>query len=122
MFNVQVENIEKVLKNYFEGIYYGDIAKLEKCFDEKAYLYGDINGESYRKDLNDYIAGVKKRRSPSVLKEKFDMKILGIEVLGAVATVKLHVPMLGFNYYDFLSLTIIDKEWKIVNKLFKHVE
>ena len=54
--------------------------------------------------------------------EEFKMKILGIEILGCVAIAKLHVPMLGYNYYDFLSLTLINGTWKIVNKVFTHVE
>ncbi|WP_394329748.1 nuclear transport factor 2 family protein [Zunongwangia profunda] len=29
--------------------------------------------------------------------------------------------MLGFNYYDYLSLFKINGEWKIVNKLFTNV-
>jgi hypothetical protein len=30
--------------------------------------------------------------------------------------------MLGFNYYDFLSLLHLDGEWQIVCKVFTHVE
>ncbi len=121
MFNIQIKKIEAVIKDYFEGIFYGDVSKLRKCFDEKVLLYGDINGESYLKNLSDYIDSVKLRKSPNDQGEKFDMKILAIEILGNIAIVKLHVPMLGYNYYDFLSLTIVGEEWKIVNKLFTNV-
>ena len=50
------------------------------------------------------------------------MEILGIEIIGHVATAKVHVPMLGFNYYDFLSFSVVNGTWKIVNKVFTHVE
>ena len=117
-----VLQIEKTINDYFEGIFYGDVPRLKAAFSDKAYLWGDIRGAEYQKSLYDYLEGVKNRKSPSEMGEEYNMKILAIEVLGNVAVAKLHVPMLGFNYYDFLSLCLIDEEWKIVNKLFTHVE
>jgi len=49
------------------------------------------------------------------------MKIIGVDIMGKIAMAKLHVPMLGYNYYDYLSLTKIENEWKIVAKIFTHV-
>ena len=121
MYLENIKKIEQVITNYFEGIYYGNLEKLESSFDDNAIIYGDINGVPYKKSKEDYISGVKNRQSPSVLKEDFKMKIVGIDVIGNVAMVKVHLPMLGYNYYDYLSLTKIDKEWKIVNKIFSNV-
>lgn len=64
---------------------------------------------------------VQSRKSPKELEESFKMKILSIEILGNNALVKAQVPMLGYNYFDFLSLSKINDDWKIVNKLFTHV-
>jgi len=50
------------------------------------------------------------------------MEILSIEILGNNAIVKAKLPILDYNYLDFLSLAKINEEWKIVNKLFAHVE
>ena len=50
------------------------------------------------------------------------MKIIGIEVLGKIAIAKLHVPILGYNYYDYLSLNKIEEKWTIVGKVFTHIE
>lgn len=114
--------IEETIKNYFEGIFYGDVQRLRHAFIPNVCLYGNIKGAEYAKSLGEYLEGVQNRKSPHDLGEVFKMKIIGIEVLGNVAMVKLHVPMLGYNYYDFLSLCLIDQEWKVVNKLFTHVE
>lgn len=122
MYNEKANQIIETINNYFEGIYYGDVSKLKHTFLDNAYLYGDIKGEEYVKHLNDYLDGVQNRKSPHDLGEDFRMEILAIEILGNAAIAKLHVPMLGFNYYDYLSLCFIQKEWKIVNKLFTHVE
>ncbi|WP_437398586.1 nuclear transport factor 2 family protein [Flagellimonas lutimaris] len=121
MFSDKEDKIKEVIKIYMDGLFQGDTDKLRKAFAPKSYLFGDIKGEPYNKSLDDYLEGVGNRKSPSELNEPFKMDILAVEILGHVAIAKLHVPMLGFNYYDFLSLTMINGEWKIVNKLFTHV-
>ncbi|NMH89640.1 nuclear transport factor 2 family protein [Flavivirga algicola] len=121
MYKEHTKEIEGLITNYFEGIYYGDVTKLESCFHENAYLYGDINGTDYLKSVTEYLEGVKNRQSPKDLNEPLKMKIIGIEVMGKIAMAKLHVPMLGYNYYDYVSLANIKGEWKIVNKIFTHI-
>ena len=122
MYDKHSKAIQALINQYFEGIYTGDVAKLEAVFYPGTMLFGDIKGEPYLKKVAAYLDGVKNRKSPKELEEAFNMEILSIEILGSVATVKAHVPMLGFNYYDFLSLSLMDGKWKIVNKLFSHVE
>lgn len=122
MYDKHSDEIKSIISHYFQGIYNGDAEKLESVFHPQALLFGDIKGDPYFKTVSDYIYGVRNRKSPKGLGEDFQMKIIGIEVLGNTAIAKLHVPMLGYNYYDFLSLSMVDEEWKIVNKLFTHVE
>lgn len=122
MYNKKSAAITAIITNYLEGIYYGNVEKLRKCFVDEAYLYGDIKGAEYLKSLEEYLKGVKNRKSPSQLGEENRMEIKGLEIMGNVAIAKVHVPMLGFNYYDFLSLSMIEGKWKIVNKIFTHVE
>lgn len=122
MYKDTVEAIEAVVARYFEGIYEGDVSKLQAVFEERVIIYGDMNNAiPYCKPIQEYLEGVKSRQSPNDLGEPFLMKIIGIEIIGKTAIVKAHVPMLGYNYYDFLSLTILEGDWKIVNKLFAHV-
>jgi len=122
MYDEQSSEIKNTISSYFEGIYHGDVEKLESVFHPEALLSGDIKGVPYFKTVSDYIAGVRNRKSPHDLGEEFQMKILGIEIIGNTAIAKLHLPMLGFNYYDFLSLSLVNGTWIIVNKLFTHVE
>lgn len=122
MYIDNVKEIENLINNYFEGIFYGDTLKLETCFSDNAYIYGDLNTNEYSKSAHDYIENVKVRKSPNDLGENLKMSILGIEILGKSAMAKLHVPMLGYNYYDYLSLFKINNKWKIVNKIFTHVD
>lgn len=122
MYKENFNAIENLITNYFEGIFYGDVIKLGDCFHKNANIYGDIKGVDYIKNKAEYLEGVKNRQSPKDLNERLNMKIIGIDIMGKIAMVKLHVPMLGYNYYDYLSLTKIDDNWKIVNKIFTHVE
>lgn len=114
-------NIEALITQYFEGLFFGDIIKLKGCFHKNAYLYGDIHGEAYEKSIEQYLEGVEARKSPRDLKEAFDMKLIGLDIMGKIAMAKVHVPMLGYNYYDYLSLSQQDGKWKIVNKIFTHM-
>lgn len=121
MYLVNIKEIENLINNYFEGIFYGNTTSLEACFSDTAYIYGDLNVSDYCKSVKEYIENVKARKSPNDLGETLKMSIVGIDILGKVAMAKLHVPMLGYNYYDYLSLFKINNEWKIVNKLFVNV-
>lgn len=114
--------IEQLIADYFQGIFNGEVDKLEKSFHNDLYLYGDIKGEDYLKSKHEYIEGVKNRKSPKELNEEFRMSIIGLDVLGKVAMAKVHVPFSGYNYYDYLSMGKINDKWIIVNKVFTHVD
>lgn len=122
MYKENIKEIENLIATYFDGLFHGDIAKLRASFHKNTHIYGDIKGVDYSKSLNEYFEGVKSRPSPKDLNESLKMKVIGIDIIGKVAMAKLHVPMLGYNYYDYLSLTKIGSKWEIVNKVFTHVE
>jgi hypothetical protein len=114
--------VAAVLSTYFEGIFNGDAELLRSTFHPQALVIGDINGQPYFKSLDQYIDGVKNRKSPRELNETFRMEILSIEIINSIAIVKARVPMFDFNYYDLLSLNKIDGKWVIVNKLLTNVK
>ncbi|MBI3902447.1 MAG: nuclear transport factor 2 family protein [Nitrosomonadales bacterium] len=113
--------ILNVLQTYFDSIYVGDTATLRTVFHPQAALFGEIKGQPYYKVLGDYLDAVANRQSPKALGEPFAMKTLSIDLLDNVAFAKAHCRMLGFNYYDYLSLLKHEGRWVIVNKLFTHV-
>lgn len=121
MFEKEAADIQETIAEYFKGIFFGDIPKLKSVFHPQCLLFGDINGQPYFKTVNEYLEGVQNRKSPNELGETFKMKILSIELINSIAYVKLHVPMLGYNYHDFISMNKIDGRWMIVNKLFTNL-
>jgi hypothetical protein len=118
MINDDSRRVNHVIENYFQGIYSGDVRLLESTLHKDALLFGDINGTPYFKKLTDYIRGVRERKSPKELGEKFQMKVVSLEITNSLAVAKLSSPMFGFNYIDYLSIHKIEDDWLIVNKLF----
>ncbi|ULQ56914.1 nuclear transport factor 2 family protein [Flavihumibacter rivuli] len=121
MFEKEAADIQETIAEYFKGIFFGDIPKLKSTFHPQCLLFGDINGQPYFNTINEYLEGVQYRKSPHELGETFKMKILSIELINSIAYAKLHVPMLGYNYHDFISMNKIDGRWMIVNKLFTNI-
>jgi hypothetical protein len=100
----QYQEIVAVMDRYFESIYQGDTDVLRSTFHPRATLSGEVSGQPYFKLLDEYLEVVKNRKSPKNCGEPFAMKTLAIEILDHIAFVKAHCPMLGFNYFDYLSL------------------
>lgn len=115
------QEILAILDKYFKGVYHGDVELLRSVFHPKATLFAEVRGQPYFKLLEEYLAGVANRQSPQELGEPFRMKTTSVERIHNIAFAKLHCPMLGFNYYDYLSFVRHDGKWSIVNKLFTDV-
>ena len=113
--------IEKVVTNYFYGLFYGDVKKLNACFHKNLYVYGDIEGTSYLKRRDEFLEEIQIRKSPNELGEPFGMEIIGIDLWDKIAVVKTHILMFEYNFYDFLSLNQINGEWMIVCKMMKAI-
>jgi len=115
--------IETILQElYIDGIYTGNLSKLQKVFHAGTLLFGDINGEPYAKTLEQYLYGVQNRVNPKDSGKPFAGTILSIRVVNSIAFAEVKMKMYDFNYHDFLSLHKIDGRWLIVNKMFSNVQ
>lgn len=115
------QSILQVLSDYFRGLHEGDVELLRSVFDPEAVLFAELNGASYRKSLDAYLDGVAQRSSPAELNEAFRMRVLSVEVLHDMAVARVHVPALGFNFYNYLTLLRKGGSWRIVGKVFDDV-
>jgi hypothetical protein len=116
-----IAGITATLSNYFNGVFKGDTDLLRSAFHPQTLVTGDVNGQPYFKTLDQYLDGVKNRRSPFELGETFRMEIISVEIINMIAIAKVRLPMFEFNYHDLLSLSRINGEWVIVNKLLTNV-
>ncbi|WP_161564014.1 nuclear transport factor 2 family protein [Cupriavidus lacunae] len=111
-----------LLQKYLDALHEGDAPSLAKLFDPEAAVFGMVRGEAVHKPVATYLDGVANRNSPRALGEPYRMRILSVQVVGNIASAKVHVPLLGNNYYNFLSLRKRDDRWWIINKLYAHVD
>lgn len=114
------QEIRALLQRYFDGLFYGDTALLRSVFHPQALLFGDVRGAPYQNSLEGFLSAVGQRESSHQRGEKFAMEMLSVEVLNQIAFVKARCPMLGFSYFDYLSLVRDGDRWLITNKLFTH--
>lgn len=115
------DSIESIVDAYLRGVYAGDTASLAGLFDPHAQVYGENGGQAYHKTIAAYLEGVASRKSPKELGEPYRMRLLAVDRLGAIASARLHSPMLGFDYHLYLTLRLIDGRWRIVNKTFTNL-
>ena len=115
------EAVLAVVDSYCRGVFRGDVALLRSVFHPRAALFAEVRGQPYYKPLEEYLSVVAGRESPEALGESFLMKPLSVEVTHEIAFAKVHCPMLGYNYIDYLSLVREGGRWVIVNKLFTDV-
>lgn len=114
--------IARILEDYyFKGIYDGDIKLLGSIYHPGTLLFGDIKGQPYTKNLDEYLNGVKNRQSVKDSGKPFKGTIVSIDVVNSIAVAKLHVKMYDFNYDEFISFHKIDNRWVIVNKMLTDV-
>jgi len=107
---------------YFNGIYEGDINRLNKLYHKGTLLFGDVKGVPYAKTLEQYIDAVAHRQSPKDSGKPFHGNIIDIKVINSIAIAEVTVKMYDFNYHDFLSFHKVNGEWLIVNKMMTDVQ
>ena len=114
--------ITAVVQNYFEGMMYGDKLKLQMAFHEESFIIGHFDGELSWMSRDDF-ADFCEVESTLNDGDSFEALVEAIDVAGDAASAKVRNKELGTWYTDFLSLLRIEKQWRIVNKIyFAHPE
>lgn len=108
---------QELEKTYFPGIYVGDVKLLQTIYHPGTLLFGDVKGQPYAKNLEQYLDGVGHRQSPKDSGKPFKGEVLEIRVVNSIAVAEVKVKMYDFNYHEFLSFHKIDGKWLIVNKM-----
>jgi hypothetical protein len=115
---VYAENVA-ALQPYFDGLYDGDVAQMERIFHPSCRLSAAPDGAVSHLDLAAYYASVKARPSPRSLNQPRYDAILAILASGeGAATAVLRTARAPRLYTDFLSLLRIDDRWQIVAKTY----
>ncbi len=111
-------SIAKTVQTYFDGMHFGDTSRLRSVFHPDACLFGYYHGDFSRMPFEDWMAEVEGMDKPSETGEIFDMAIVAVDVSGPTAQVKAAELYAGARYSVYLSLALIDGNWKVINKLY----
>jgi hypothetical protein len=113
-----LDAICKTVQLYFDGMHFGDTSRLRRALHSNAHLFGYYHGDFSRVSLEEWMTEVEGMDKPSETGEVFDMCIVATDVSGPTAQVKVAELYAGLRYTVYLSLMLIDADWKIVNKLY----
>ena len=114
-----IEEIEKVIKTYFDLIYKGDKDLIETVFLPEANVSSLHNDKIVKIDMDGFKKRITERKSPESVGELRDDKIIMIDISSpTTAIVKVKCNILQNNYIDYLSLFKVSGKWKIISKVF----
>jgi hypothetical protein len=132
---LKAQNLNKMEKNekdsaaisraledyYFKGIYEGNLDLLNQVYNTGTLLFGDVKDQPYAKNLDQYLDGVKNRKSPKDSGKPFKGEIISIKIVNSIAIAEVKVKMYDFNYHEFLSFHKLNNKWLIVNKMISDI-
>ena len=114
-----IDEIEKVIKTYFDLLYKGEKDLIESVFLPEANVCSLYNDKIIKIDMDGFRKRIAERKSPESIGEMRDDKIIMIDISSpTTAMVKVKCNILHNNYIDYLSLFKVSGKWKIISKVF----
>ena len=114
-----IDEIEKVIKTYFDLLYKGEKDLIESVFLPEANVSSLYNDKIIKIDMDGFRKRIAERKSPESIGEMRDDKIIMIDISSpTTAMVKVKCNILHNNYIDYLSLFKVSGKWKIISKVF----
>ena len=114
-----IDEIEKVIKTYFDLLYKGEHDLIESVFLSEANVSSLYNDKIIKIDMDGFRKRIAERKSPESIGEIRDDKIILIDISSpTTAMVKVKCNILNNNYIDYLSLFKVSGKWKIISKVF----
>ena len=116
-----ITGLVAVLRDYFDGLYEGDVEKLARVYHDRARLYCATDPELLELDVGAYLDIVKNRPAPaSRHDERFD-RILELSVPTATtAHARVQCAYLPKRFTDDLTFVRGDDGWKIIAKVWHY--
>lgn len=118
--NNDLKAVEAVTWTYLNGLYEGDVAKLEHAFHPTSALT-TVDEEGHIKIVprEAWLKAVAERPSPKTAGMARGDHILTIDLVGpTLALVKVKCQMPPRYFTDLLSFLKVDSKWQIVQKVF----
>lgn len=109
--------IETVVRDYLEGMIYGQAERLERAMHPLCMQAGHYKGsyEFFPRDAFIESLKLEKMLSPG---SPYEAAIVSIDMTGDVAVAKVTDDCFGTSFTDYLTLIRHDGRWQIVMKAF----
>lgn len=118
-----IQEIEKILGDYFDALHNSDAELLSKVMHPKAiYASADEQPLLYR-TMDEYLPTVAARASPASRKEARHDLVESISVAGdRTAHARVRCAIGPRRFVDFLSLIYVEGRWQIIAKVFQIID
>ncbi len=117
-----IGHITALVRDYYDGMVYGQADTLERVFDPDARFQGFRDGQPVRRGLTEFIAMTSPASDPVGGLPEYAVTIDLLDVTGRVAVVKVRDQFRGRLYVDYLTLICTPSGWRIANKAFTSVD
>lgn len=110
-----------VLRDYFDGLYTCDTAKLARVFHPAASYACATDGTLLKLGMDEYFPVVAKREPPASRNETRRDRIISIEFAGPVTALARVECAIGPKFFtDLLTFIKLDGRWQIIAKVFHY--
>ena len=114
-----LDEIRSTIQNYFDGLYHGDIERMQRAFHPCCHLYSGMEGGIQDESAPDWFRRIQNRASPASEGALRRDRIVFIDLNGSgSALVKVQVQAPSGRYSDYLSVLKLQEGWRIVAKVF----
>lgn len=115
-----IEELQRVICNYFDALYHCDTELLQKVFHAKAVYATADETPLLHRTMDEYVPVVAARVSPASRGEARNDVIEEIQLAGDnTAFARVRCTMAGKAYVDFLTFVREDGSWRIMAKIFQ---
>jgi Putative lumazine-binding len=116
-------DIGVVLRDYFDALYFCDVAKLQRVFHPKAIYATADEIPLLHRTMPEYMPVVAARQSPASRGESRKDHIDMIELAGEnTAMARVRCSIGSRDFVDLLTLVRTDGRWQIMSKIFQIIE
>lgn len=115
--------INALMTRYFEGLYHSDSSVLRTVFHpELSYVNATVGNHEFL-GLEAYMKRIDARTPPASRGNPREEVIEEITLKGGeIGVVEARMTMLGRDYQDLLTIIRAEDGWRVLTKVFTHVE
>lgn len=115
--------INALMSRYFDGLYHSDSDVLRTVFHpELAYVNATIGNHEFM-GLDAYMKRIDARTPPASRGDAREEVIEEVTLKGGeIGVVEARMTMFGRNYSDLLTIIRSEDGWRVLTKVFTHVE